>query len=77
MEEGEKRTFLLPNYFRIELEDNTRFDQFNEGFKFERSWYGKQEDGQILSIEDFFYMCRDAARAMGFADKTVDEWFEV
>lgn len=65
-----------PNIFKIELIDNTNLDIYNESFKLEKKFYGKQQDGQILDIESFFYYCRDAAKAMGFAEKTVDEWFK-
>lgn len=31
------------------------------------------EDG--MTIEDFYYMCRSYARAYGFMDSQIDEWF--
>lgn len=57
------------------LEDNTRLNQYNESCKLEKSWYGEQDDGQIMSIDDFYYRCKEFAAAMGFAQKTIEEWF--
>ena len=65
-----------PNIFKMELIDNTHLDTYNETVKLEKRFYGEREDGQIMTIEDFFYYCRDFAKGMGFAEKTVDEWFE-
>lgn len=64
-----------PNKIIFILEDNTRLDQFNESCKLEKQWYGKQDDGQILTIEDYYYRCKEFAAAMGFAKKTINEWF--
>ena len=66
----------LPNRLKIQLEDNTNLDRFNESFTFEKEWYGNEDDGQVISIENYFYLCRQAALAMGFAEKIVNEWFE-
>lgn len=64
-----------PNKIIFILEDNTRLDQFNESCKLEKQWYGGQDDGQILTIEDYYYRCKEFAAAMGFAKKTINEWF--
>lgn len=64
------------NIFKFELIDNTNLDEFNESCKVEKSWYGHKEHGEVLDIESYFYMCREFAMAMGFGEKTVDEWFE-
>lgn len=64
-----------PNKIIFILEDNTRLDQFNESCKLEKQWYGEQDDGQILTIEDYYYRCKEFAAAMGFAKKTINEWF--
>lgn len=64
-----------PNKIIFILEDNTRLDQFNESCKLEKQWYGEQDDGQILTIEDYYYRCKEFALAMGFCEKTINEWF--
>lgn len=63
------------NYFKVELIDNTRKDAFNESCLMQKTWYGEAEDGQVLSIEAYYYYCKEFAAAMGFSDKTIDEWF--
>ena len=63
------------NKFIFELIDNTNINQYNESIKVEKTWFGKEED-QVLDIETYFYMCREFALAMGYGEKTVDEWFE-
>ena len=64
------------NYMIFELIDNTHKDAYNESCKLQKVWYGEENDGQIMSIETFYYMCKDFAAAMGFAEKTIEEWFE-
>lgn len=64
-----------PNKIIFILEDNTRLDQFNESCKLEKQWYGERDDGQILTIEDYYYRCKEFALAMGFCEKTINEWF--
>lgn len=63
------------NKFIFELIDNTNINQYNESIRVEKTWFGKEED-QVLDIETYFYMCREFALAMGYGEKTVDEWFE-
>ena len=63
------------NKLIFKFEDNTRLDQFNESCKFEKKWYGEQVDGQILTIEDYYLICKQFAAAMGFAEQTINEWF--
>ena len=72
----EKKMEKRPNIIRFEFIDNTHLDEFNETCKMEKQFYGEREDGQVITIEDFFYYCRDFAAAMGFAEGTIDEWFE-
>ena len=64
-----------PNKLIFILEDNTRFDEFNETCKLEKQWYGATKDSQILSIEDYYYRCKEFAAAMGFCESTINEWF--
>ena len=63
------------NIMKFELIDNTRIDEFNETCTMEKVWYGETSDGQILDIERYYYLCKEFAAAMGFCEKTIDEWF--
>ena len=63
------------NFFKIELVDNTRKDIYNESCLMQKSWYGEESDGQILSLESYYYLCKEFAAAMGFAEKSINEWF--
>lgn len=63
------------NIMKFELIDNTRKNQFNETCKMERAWYGEESDGQIMSLETYYYLCKQFALAMGFCEKSIDEWF--
>lgn len=63
------------NIMRFELIDNTRKNQFNETCKMERAWFGEESDGQIMSLETYYYLCKQFALAMGFCEKSIDEWF--
>ena len=64
-----------PNKLIIKFVDNTHLDEYNESFELKKEWYGEEDDGQVLSIEQFYYRCREAAAAMGFAEGTINEWF--
>ena len=63
------------NKMRFIVEDNTRQDMYNETCKLEKRWFGELEDGQIMDIEMYYYFCKEFAAAMGFAEKTINEWF--
>lgn len=63
------------NIMRFELVDNTRQDVFNESCKLEKTWYGEMENGEIMDIETYYTFCKQFASAMGFAEKTINEWF--
>ena len=41
----------------------------------ERAWFGEESDGQIMSLETYYYLCKQFALAMGFCEKSIDEWF--
>ena len=62
------------NYLKFELVDGTNLNQYNESCEMKRTWYGKEEE-QVLDIEQYFYYCKEFAAAMGFAEKTINEWF--
>ena len=66
---------IKPNKIKIIFEDNTRFDQYNETCKLEKQWYGETDDGQVIDIEMYYLICKEFAMAMGFAEKTINEWF--
>lgn len=55
--------------------DNTRLNAYNESCEMKKVWYGELEDGQIMDIETYYTMCKEFAAAMGFAEKTINEWF--
>lgn len=63
------------NIMKFELIDNTRKTIYNESCKMEKSWYGEESDGQIMSIETYYGMCKEFAAAMGFCESTIEEWF--
>lgn len=63
------------NIMKFELIDGTRMNQFNESCKMEKTWYGEMEDGQIMDMETYYYLCKEFAAAMGFCEKTINEWF--
>lgn len=35
------------------------------------------KNDEALSIEDYYYYCKQFAAAMGFYSKTIDEWFQI
>ena len=63
------------NIMKFELIDNTRKNIYNESCKMEKSWYGEEADGQIMTIENYYLLCKQFAAAMGFAESTIEEWF--
>lgn len=64
-----------PNKIRIEFIDNTRKNQFNETTIMEKIWYGEKENEEVLDIETFYLICKEFAAAMGYCEKTINEWF--
>lgn len=64
-----------PNKIRFELIDNVRNDRFNETTIMEKQWYGESETGEVLDIETFHTLCKEFAAAMGYQEKTIEEWF--
>lgn len=63
------------NIMRFQLIDNTRLDIYNESTVLEKSWFGEERDGQIMSLETYYCLCKEFAAAMGFAEKSIEEWF--
>ena len=63
------------NYMKFELVDNTRKNIYNESCEMKKSWYGEESDGQVITIETYYTMCKEFAAAMGFSEKTIIEWF--
>ena len=63
------------NYMKFELVDNTRKNIYNESCEMKKSWYGAESDGQVITIETYYTMCKEFAAAMGFSEKTITEWF--
>lgn len=60
-------------YMRFELEDYRESD-FNEGVDCSFTLVGT-EDSEIMSIEQYYCLCKEFAAAMGFAEKTINDWF--
>ena len=58
---------------RFCLTDN-RNCKFNESVDCTYALYGEKED-ETMSIETYYLLCRSFAAAIGFAEKTIDEWF--
>lgn len=69
------RENIKRNIMKFELIDNTGNGIFNESCKMERSWYGQEDDGQVMSIETYYIYCKQFAATMGFSEKTINEWF--
>lgn len=69
---------MKKNYIKFELVDNTNFNGYNESCEMKKSWYGMRDEEaiSIMSLEDYYYYCREFALAMGYAEKTVEEWFD-
>lgn len=63
------------NTMEFILTDNTNKNEYNESCKMEMSWYSSPEKIEIMSIENYFQMCKQFAAAMGFPEKTINEWF--
>ena len=70
--EKEKRK---KNVMKFELIDNTRENSYNESCSMTKKWFGEMETGEVLDIETFHTYCTEFAAAMGYAEKTIEEWF--
>lgn len=69
-----KKEQKKPNILKIEFIDNTRLDAYNESTSMTKKWY-EEHDGQTLSLEMYYQMCKEFAAAMGFSEKSINEWF--
>ncbi len=63
------------NYIRFELVDNTNLNEYNGSCEMKKTWFGLKEGAGVITMEDYYYYCREFAAAMGFAEKTINEWF--
>lgn len=63
------------NYIKFMLVDNTNINHYNQSCELMKTWYGTNDNLEVMTIEDYYYYCREFAAAMGFAEKTIDEWF--
>lgn len=66
---------MQKNIMKFQLIDNTRKNLYNESCTLEKAWYGEENDGQIMSLESYYCMCKEFAAAMGFAEERINEWF--
>ena len=57
------------------LKDGTNHNEYNESCEMIKSWYSNPEKDEIMSMEDYYCLCRQFAAAMGFSETTIDEWF--
>ena len=48
---------------------------YNESVNCSFELFGTNDD-EILSIEDYYDLCRRFAFTMGFCEATIDEWFD-
>lgn len=55
------------------LRDNRDYE-YNESIDCTWELYGEEED-ELLSIERYHELCKYFAKAMGYAEDTVDKWF--
>lgn len=62
------------SFLKFELVDNKNKNEFNESTEMKKSFYGS-DSGEVLSIEDYYTYCKEFAAAMGFCEKTINEWF--
>lgn len=53
-----------------------REDEYNETIDCSYALYGTgSELDEVMSIEKYWCLCRSFAAAMGFCEKTIEEWF--
>ena len=56
--------------------DDWREDKFNESTDLTYALYGDSADAdEILSLEKYHSYCKQFAAAMGFAEKSINDWF--
>ena len=61
------------SYLKFELCDNYNTDSYNESITMIKRLC-PQED-QILTLENYYIYCKQFAAAMGYAEKSIEEWF--
>lgn len=54
--------------------DDWQETKFNESVEATYALYGVEYDS-AMSIETYYLLCRQFAAAMGFCEKTINEWF--
>lgn len=59
------------NVIRFIYEDNTHLDKYNNSCIMERCYYSPD-----LEMETYHTFCKQYALALGFTEKTVEEWFD-
>lgn len=57
------------------LRDYHETDAFNESVDCTYELWVENEIDEILSIEKYHDLCKRFAAAMGFAERTINEWF--
>ena len=46
------------NVMKFELIDGTHLNNYNESCKMEKTWYGEMDDGQVMDMETYYYLCK-------------------
>ena len=62
------------NSMKFILKDNTNKNEYNESCEMTKTWYSTPES-EIMSMEEYYMFCKQFAAAMGYSEKTIEEWF--
>ena len=62
------------SFIKFELCDNHNIDKYNESITMIKELYPSEDCG-ILSLEDYYMYCKQFAAAMGYTEKSIEDWF--
>ena len=62
------------NIIKFELIDGTNMNEYNQTCEMKKVWYTTDDD-EVLTIENYYEFCKEFAAALGFCEKTIEEWF--
>ena len=65
---------MAKSYIKFELCDNHNKNNYNESITVIKELYPDETDS-ILSLENYYMCCKQFAAAMGYAEKSIEEWF--
>lgn len=63
------------NTMKFILKDGTNKNEYNESCEMVKTWYSNPEEAEIMSMEEYYVFCKQFAAAMGYPEKTIEEWF--